>query len=1626
MSTLRQPLALGSAIVLALAFSLQALGAAGLPPTEPPLPPEAGPVWDVAQAWTARSAARERFCLNGLWRFRSHTIEEPEPICADGFDDAKLSGWALTDLTPKACKAQCDTVTKKVGAGALRLDFDLPARVNFHHLTKEVAVKADTSYLLSAWVQTDLESGYITLEVQDVRNRFEGKTSTIVQAEASDRIAGKTAWQRVERPFRTKPGAARLRLLVRHYEGPDALKGTVRLDDLQIREKAEAPAGITPPSDDAWGFCKVPGSPKSPEMITYWNAKDPMKGKGASLRCAWYEREVTVPAAWAGRRIVLAIDRVSTELTLFCNGQEAGTAGWLGGEIDLTRWAKPGSPLRLTALVRGLDPGEVSELFAEGKVEAWQRRSGSCSIVGDVWLEAMPAAGPRVGPFLVQTRVQGMEISVRADLEGTADGGVAAGLTLLCQVRDGERVVKEFSAPIAAGTTSAKASAPWPEAELWDIGKPRLYHLSVSLTRDGKILDQSLPERFGFREFEIRGKFYYLNGVKINLHPCAYYVGQFYSLAPECISRWFDRILAEGRNFVYTESVDSPNRAEAILPVLRTADEKGVLMAVTPMQINAFWERLEEPAVRRYYENCLRTRAHRVWNHPSLALYRLNMNFDCYAQDQNPLVLDGQQLPPPETRLGKKFAAALASSAIMNGIDPSRRTYHHASGNMGDMYTLNNYLCWPVPQDLREWLQVWAERGTKPLMMVEFDLPYPGSFQMLDPTHWWCNEPVMTEYGAILLGERSYALEDDDFVDFCDLAWNREKKAWESSYGYFCGALAPILDECASAYYSTVLPAWRTWGISGGMNAWEYATVRAKKRAAKPSGGWGMRERPPDLPRPTAWAALQQPGFAPDVFTYDVRGNGHINTYQFPGLPSEAEYLEATQWGKVMPELLRPLYAYIAGPGADWPEQDHAYYVGETVRKSVVLINDRRQPATFTVRWSAVLDGKPVGQGTDDITVNPAEKGQLALEFPAPTVAARTAGEIRAEVTVNGTAVPTAAFAFQVYPKPATLTAPAGWFVYDPVGRTSAALAAVGLKLPAVPAAGIPASATVLLVGSEALGAGARPPFFRDLPSRLQAGMQVLFFEQTPTALESVFGLRAFTRATRQVWRRDAAHPFGRGLSNPDLADWRGRTTLGPLDGPPQSLDESQRAKRVWRCSQRGAVASTIVEKPHLGSFHPILDGEFDLRYMALWEVFEGRGRMVFCQMDVSDRLGKDPAADVLVGNLVASLGTWTAPKPTPTALVVSDTDLQEVLPLKLEAAVNPVLPPGPETLLVLGQGAGPWLFRNRAMMKEFFAKGGRAVAFGLDSDDAQVLALATDGALVLEEKTISTTSVPTPVPEVFRGVGPAEIHWRERRTVLAVTSVPANGWRTPAGTLARVPVGSGEIAWLSVAPSAFDPERRPDLIFSRVNTTRLLALTLTNAGARSGLTWTACLQAAEPLPTVSLAGLWRARQDPDALGLKEGWMKPELDDKDAAWTDMKQPGWFAETRPEWYGFLGDAWVRTHFKVPELYRHLPLEFFAKAIDDVDDVWLNGQPLGRTTRDTPQWWIAERHYRIPPGLLKFGEAENVLAVKINNNFMDAGVLESVTLGVPSRLDPFPVRHYLDQRVPRDDPYAYMRW
>ncbi len=1411
--------------------------AAAAPPTDPPLPEGAYPEWGATRAWRRSSSRRGEMCLNGLWRFRSEPrlreVEVTDTFHKEDIEESTLQDWQVGEIPGGTIRVTADSARKTVGGSSMKVELDIPKATNFYHLTRSVeGVPSGIQLVLRADMWIEMERGKLHIEIQDARDYKIYTTRS-----GGLRNAGK--WQTVECAFVVPSGTSKLKILILRNQGSSSgCKGTVWIDNLRIVkiDRPVAPS-IAPPTDDGWGFAKVPGSWKD---RVYWHARDPARTKAGSLRFGWYERTVEVPEDWAGRRILARFDRLSTDARVYCDGVDAGTLGFMGGDVDITKYARPGKTLKLSVLVQGRDGWVVLPNLLTRPGKSWKAKLLLIGMAGDVFLASEPkGARVRLGRTKIRTSVNKAELEVTTELRPPVAGSIPTGLTLRCEVRDGATLVKTLEADVGENATKVTCAGKWTGAELWDVGKPKLYTMTASLLQDGRVIDESLPERFGFREFEIRGRFFYLNGVKLNLVPSSYYAFKGNWASKEAMRHWIRGAQVAGYNFVYLGETDRPGKPEAASHLLEVCDEMGMLAAVSPLGIgHSLYRRIDRPEVWAEWTGIVRKRIRKDWNHPSLVLWRMNMNLNCYKQDQNPLVLDGKMPFTPGSASALKEAAMLKSNAFVGSLDDTRPTYNHACGKTGAIYNLNNYLGWPELQDLREWLRVWAQRADKPLLMAEQATPYPGDFQMRDPTNWWANEPLMTEYGAILLGERSYELEEQDYVDYCQWAWDGTERKWRSSYGYFCFNYPPILDECSSAYYEVLLPAWRTWGISGGVNAWENTWRRLIKR--RPNSVF--REVPPGVPLDTDWANLQRPGFSADAWQYANGGGGEIRCLFDLGRPEEKEYLQPTRRGKVMPQLLAPLYAYIGGPRKTWFAQDHAFRSGEKVAKSVVLLNDLREASTFVIGWQVEVHGRIVARGAESATVAPAESAIVPFGFRAPVVQARTEARVAAKVTVNGKAVPVKPFALQFYPedKPEKAT-PAGWAVFDPVGKTRKAFMAARLSLPELRANDpLPADVRVLVIGCNALGGTAGAKLFADLSSRVAAGLQVLVFEQTAKTLTEIFGLRCFTPGVRRVWLRDSAHPVVAGLVNEDLANWRGKTTLGPLDGPPEDLDQSQRWKRVWRCSQSGVVASTLVEKPQVGSFRPLLDTGFDLRYTALWEVVEGAGRLLFCQLDVTDRVGADPVADTLLRNLIADLADRRAP-PQRIGLLAAKSANAVLSDLKIVGDTCPK--DGAGKVLVLTRADGGWLNRNRAAVRTFLTSGGKVVAAGLGEAQGKALAQASGAGFGVASETRWLNPLSGKLPAAFRGVSPAGIHWRKKLATTTVTSVPADGWRSKTGVLATIPIGAGEIVWLAPAPEDFDPDKRPDLVFSKVNTERVYTIVLANLGVRTGPSWASRLR---------------------------------------------------------------------------------------------------------------------------------------------------------------------------------------
>ncbi len=177
-----------------------------------------------------------------------------------------------------------------------------------------------------------------------------------------------------------------------------------------------------------WGYFKVPGfwpgrasyiQEDCQTLHAHPNWKD------ADLRgitAAWYQRELTVPKEWSGRRVTLSAEYVNSFAVVFVDGKKVGEVRFPAGEVDLTAACRPGGKYLLSLLVLALPLKGVLLSYTDSnsarEVKGSVERRGLC---GDVYLAATPAAA-RIADVKVDTSVRKGEITVSAALADLRPG----------------------------------------------------------------------------------------------------------------------------------------------------------------------------------------------------------------------------------------------------------------------------------------------------------------------------------------------------------------------------------------------------------------------------------------------------------------------------------------------------------------------------------------------------------------------------------------------------------------------------------------------------------------------------------------------------------------------------------------------------------------------------------------------------------------------------------------------------------------------------------------------------------------------------------------------------------------------------------------------------------------------------------------------------------------------------------------------------------------------------------------------------------------------------------------------------------------------------------------------------
>lgn len=158
-----------------------------------------------------------------------------------------------------------------------------------------------------------------------------------------------------------------------------------------------------------------------------------------------------------------------------------------------------------------------------------------------------------------------------------------------------------------------------------------------------------------------------------------------------------------------------------------------------------------------------------------------------------------------------------------------------------------------------------------------------------------------------------------------------------------------------------------------------------------------------------------------------------------------------------------------------------------------------------------------------------------------------------------------------------------------------------------------------------------------------------------------------------------------------------------------------------------------------------------------------------------------------------------------------------------------------------------------------------------------------------------------------------------------------------------------------------------------------------------------------EALPELeAVTGEWRFRKGDDPA-----WKDPKLNDSN--WAKVMLPDIWENhgqsTEDNVHG-----WFRRRIAIPAECKGRDFTLLLGRIDDVDEVWLNGERIGGTGSFPPDYrgaYSAERRYRVAAALVR-GDGTDLLAVRVFDGVNKGGMVSAGVHG--ERIGPFDPAEY----------------
>ncbi len=327
---------------------------------------------------------------------------------------------------------------------------------------------------------------------------------------------------------------------------------------------------------------------------------------------AWYQREVTVPADWAGRSVSLELERCHWETAVYVDGRPVGTDERLStpNRFDLTPYLTPGTHT-LTLCVDNRLKYPMDQ-WDHGTTEYTQTNWNG--VVGR--LELVARTRGHIADVQLYPDVEAGAVRVKAGLTPAGED-LRGRLTLTVREKGGPTVAKrtlDVALDYSAATQVDELVSLGRDVRLWDEFTPALYEVEASLaTEQGT---DTRRETFGMRRVEQGRHHVRVNGRNVHLRGslecCVFPLTGYPATDTASWKRIFRTAKEYGLNHIRFHSWCPPEAA------FDAADEVGIyLQAELPMWVKDVGK---YPARRDFFEREMYAILDEYGNHPSFVL----------------------------------------------------------------------------------------------------------------------------------------------------------------------------------------------------------------------------------------------------------------------------------------------------------------------------------------------------------------------------------------------------------------------------------------------------------------------------------------------------------------------------------------------------------------------------------------------------------------------------------------------------------------------------------------------------------------------------------------------------------------------------------------------------------------------------------------------------------------------------------------------------------------------------------------------------------------------------------------------------------------------------------------------